>query len=76
MSVGGAWELTAQHLGVEEGVLYPTILSRGELNEAVAGIHTNFVFDEPLPFDGAYAGKINMGVGGINACVISRRWDT
>lgn len=76
MSVGGAWELTAQHLGVAEGVLYPTILSRGELNEAVAGIHTNFVFDEPLPFDGVYAGKINMGVGGINACVISRRWDT
>ena len=75
MSVGGAWELTAQHLGVEEGVLYPTILSRGELNEAVAGIHTNFVFDEPVPFDGVYAGKINMGVGGVNTCVISRRWD-
>jgi hypothetical protein len=76
MSVGGAWELTAQHLGAEEGILYPTILSRRELNEAIAAIHTNFVFDEPVPFKGSYLGKINMGVGGINACVISRRWDT
>ncbi|HEY3174705.1 MAG TPA: beta-ketoacyl synthase N-terminal-like domain-containing protein [Candidatus Polarisedimenticolia bacterium] len=75
MSVGGAWELTAQHLGAEEGVLYPTILSRGELNQAVAALHTDFVFDEPVPFTGTYLGKINMGVGGINACVISRRWE-
>ncbi len=74
MSVGGAWELTAQHLGAEEGVLYPTVLSRAELNEAVAAIHTNFVFDEAVPFSGAWLGKINMGVGGINACVISRKW--
>ena len=75
MSVGGAWELTAQHLGVDDGVLYPTVLSREELNEAVAGLHTNFVFDDAVPFQGVYAGKINMGVGGINACVISRRWN-
>jgi 3-oxoacyl-(acyl-carrier-protein) synthase len=75
MSVGGAWELTAQHLGAMEGVLYPTVLARGELNEAVAALHDNFVFDHEVPFDGTWFGKINMGVGGINACVISRRWD-
>jgi 3-oxoacyl-(acyl-carrier-protein) synthase len=75
MSVGGAWELTAQHLGAVEGVLYPTVLSRSELNESVAALHTNFVFDQPVAFSGSYLGKINMGVGGINACVISRRWE-
>jgi 3-oxoacyl-[acyl-carrier-protein] synthase II len=75
MSVGGAWELTAQHMGAAEGVLYPTILKREELNQTIAGLHGNFVFDEPVPFTGTYAGKINMGVGGVNACVISRRWE-
>ncbi len=74
MSVGGAWELTAQHLGAEEGVIYPTVLSRGELNDTIAALHRNFVFDEAVPFDGRWFGKINMGVGGINACVISRKW--
>ncbi len=74
MSVGGAWELMAQHLGAEDGVLYPTVLSERELNEEIGALHDRFVFDEPVPFKGCYAGKINMGVGGINACVISRRW--
>ncbi|MFQ5702093.1 MAG: beta-ketoacyl synthase N-terminal-like domain-containing protein [Acidobacteriota bacterium] len=75
MSVGGAWELTAQHMGAEEGVLFPTVLKREELNETIAKLHDNFVFDEPVACNGAYFGKINMGVGGINACVISKRWD-
>jgi len=75
MSVGGAWELTAQHLGALDGVLYPTVLKREELNESVAALHGNFVFDEAVPFAGRFLGKINMGVGGVNACVISRRWD-
>jgi hypothetical protein len=75
MSVGGAWELMAQHMGAEEGVLYPTVLRRDELNEGIADLHERFVFDEPVDFPGVYAGKINMGVGGINSCVISRRWE-
>jgi 3-oxoacyl-[acyl-carrier-protein] synthase II len=75
MSVGGAWELTAQHLGAAEGVIYPTVLAREELNASVGALHANFVFDEPVSFSGCYVGKINMGVGGVNACVISRRWD-
>ncbi|HKY31219.1 MAG TPA: beta-ketoacyl synthase N-terminal-like domain-containing protein [Candidatus Polarisedimenticolia bacterium] len=75
MSVGGAWELTAQHLGAAQGMLYPTVLRRDELNEAIAAVHRNFVFDRPVSIQGCYLGKINMGVGGINACVVSRRWD-
>jgi len=76
MSVGGAWELTAQHLGAEDKVLYPTVLSRPELNESIAELYRQFVFDEAVPFDGSCYGKINMGVGGINACVISRKWES
>ncbi|HET9482207.1 MAG TPA: beta-ketoacyl synthase N-terminal-like domain-containing protein [Candidatus Polarisedimenticolia bacterium] len=75
MSVGGAWELTAQHLGAVEGLIYPTILRREELNESIAQLGGRFVFDEPVALSGSYVGKINMGVGGINACVISRKWE-
>ena len=75
MSVGGAWELMAQHLGAEKGKLFPTVLARAELNRAIAELHDNFVFDEAVPLRGSWLGKINMGVGGVNACVISRRWD-
>ena len=32
------------------------------------------VADETRPIEGDVAGKINMGVGGINACTICRRW--
>ena len=32
------------------------------------------VQDEAHPTEGDVAGKINMGVGGINACAICRRW--
>jgi hypothetical protein len=62
-------------LGAEEGVLYPTVLSREELNQSIGGLHDCFVFDQPAVMNGRYAGKINMGVGGINACVISRTWE-
>lgn len=73
MSAGGGWELTAQYLGYERGRLYPTPLHRGELNREIAGLHGLYVFDEPCPAKGA-AGKLSMGIGGINACVISRPW--
>jgi len=74
MSVGGAWELTAQHLGAEEGVVYPTSLTREEINPAIAALHERFVLDQSVPYSGGLAGKINMGVGGINSCIISRPW--
>ena len=53
--------------------VYPTTLGRDELNEQIAGEHTAFLYTDAAPADGEYAGKLSMGVGGINACIISRR---
>jgi 3-oxoacyl-(acyl-carrier-protein) synthase len=72
MSACGGWELMAQYLGFTAGRLYPTTLSEQELNEQIAGLHPRFVFDESLPIPAGLAGKMSMGVGGINACVLSR----
>lgn len=73
MSAGGGWELTAQYLGYEAGHLFPTPLARTALNSAIAGMHEGFVFDELVPAPEGLSGKLSMGIGGINACVISRR---
>jgi len=75
MSVGGGWELTAQHLGAAEGVLYPTTLREEELNAEIKTLHSCYVFDRCVPLRGRYAGKINMGIGGINSVILSRRWE-
>lgn len=72
MSACGGWELMAQYLGFAAGRLYPTTLSEQELNEQIADLHPRFVFDESLPIPAGLAGKMSMGVGGINACVLSR----
>jgi 3-oxoacyl-(acyl-carrier-protein) synthase len=72
MSAGGGWELTAQYLGAEDGVIYPTALAPGELNQAIAGIHETFVGNVACPLPTGVAGKLSMGVGGVNACVLSR----
>ncbi|MEM7247638.1 MAG: beta-ketoacyl synthase N-terminal-like domain-containing protein [Acidobacteriota bacterium] len=72
MSAGGGWELTAQYLAHERGHVLPTALSKDELHEAIGGLHGNYVFDEPLPLPTGPEGKLSMGIGGINACVISR----
>jgi hypothetical protein len=74
MSVGGAWELTAQYLGYQEGMLFPTPLGCGELNPAIADLHERFVFETACAAPPGVAGKLSMGVGGVNACVISRPW--
>jgi 3-oxoacyl-[acyl-carrier-protein] synthase II len=74
MSAGGGWELTAQYLGYERGRLYPTPLHAGELNREIASRHELFVFDRPCAAPSGPAGKLSMGIGGINACVISRPW--
>ncbi len=76
MSAGGGWELTAQYLGYAGGRLFPTPLASGELNGAIASMHETFVFDEPLDAPGGLGGKLSMGIGGINACVISRPLET
>ena len=75
MAVGGGWELTAQHMGLSKGHLYPTMLTEGELHADVAIHNAKFVQTDGCKVDGGYSGKLSMGIGGINSCVISRRWE-
>lgn len=76
MSVGGGWELTAQHLGMAKGRLYPMALTEGDLHADVKVHGARFVQSGGREMkDGGYTGKLSMGVGGINSCVISRPWD-
>ncbi|WP_163995505.1 beta-ketoacyl synthase N-terminal-like domain-containing protein [Pyxidicoccus caerfyrddinensis] len=74
MSAGGGWELTAQYLGYGNGKVFPTPLKQAELNKQISRVHGRFVFDEAVATPAGCAGKLSMGVGGINACVISRPW--
>jgi 3-oxoacyl-[acyl-carrier-protein] synthase II len=75
MSVGGGWELTAQYLGMERGVLFPTPLTAAELNREIGSVHDRWVFNTACPAPRAPMGKLSMGVGGVNACVVSRPLD-
>lgn len=75
MSVGGGWELTAQHLGMAKGKLFPMPLTEGELHADVKVHSANFVDRNGREVARGYSGKLSMGVGGINSCVISRPWD-
>ena len=75
MSVGGGWELTAQHLGVARGKLFPMPLTEGELHADVKVHSARFVDNEGMAIGRGYSGKLSMGVGGINSCVISRPWE-
>jgi 3-oxoacyl-[acyl-carrier-protein] synthase II len=72
MSAGGGWELTAQYLGYASGHLFPTLLTEASLNPAIADIHGQFVFADSCVTAEGLAGKLSSGIGGINACVISR----
>jgi 3-oxoacyl-[acyl-carrier-protein] synthase II len=72
MGAGGGWELTAQYLGFARGVLFPTPLSAAELNAEIAGVHGAWVLEDGCEAPRAPMGKLSMGVGGINACVVSR----
>lgn len=75
MAASGGWELTAQYLAYERGHLFPTPLAEAELNPEISRLHKKFVFDSSCEAPGSPAGKLSMGVGGVNACVISRPWD-
>jgi len=75
MSVCGGWELTAQHLGLSEGTIFPIDLNEEEIHESIQLYKDTLITRDGGTFEGQYAGKINMGVGGINACVISKKWD-
>jgi 3-oxoacyl-[acyl-carrier-protein] synthase II len=72
MSAGGGWELTAQYLGAERGIIFSTPLTRDDLNSEIAQIHSAFVYDSSCPLPDGVVGKLSMGVGGVNAAVISR----
>jgi 3-oxoacyl-(acyl-carrier-protein) synthase len=74
MSAGGGWELTAQYLSHQRGKLFPTPLAEKDLNSKIGDLHQRIVFDSPRPFPPKLGGKLSMGIGGINACVISRPW--
>lgn len=74
MAACGGWELTAQYLGYERGEVFPTPLRAADLNEQIAGVHSRFAFDTSCPAPRGLAGKLSMGIGGINACVVSRPW--
>jgi 3-oxoacyl-(acyl-carrier-protein) synthase len=74
MSVCGGWELTAQHIGFAKGKLLPINLETSEVHDQFRPYHRCLVRDEAVTMEGDIAGKINMGVGGINACVICRKW--
>jgi 3-oxoacyl-(acyl-carrier-protein) synthase len=72
MSAGGGWELTAQYMGYEAGHLFPTPVKPEELNPMIAKLHQRFVFNTACELPRGVSGKLSMGIGGINACVISR----
>jgi 3-oxoacyl-(acyl-carrier-protein) synthase len=75
MSVCGGWELTAQHLGFARGILHPVNLEEGEIHPTIRPHRESLVEHEKAELEGQVAGKLNMGVGGVNACVISRVWE-
>ncbi len=74
MGVGGGWELTAQYLGYERGVLFPTPLAPDEVHASIDELKQKLVFNRAVEFPERPVGKLSTGVGGINACVISRPW--
>jgi 3-oxoacyl-[acyl-carrier-protein] synthase II len=76
MSVGGGWELTAQHIGMARGKLFPMPLTEGELHADVKVHNASFVDRNGRDVAPGYSGKLSMGVGGINSCVISRPWNS
>jgi 3-oxoacyl-(acyl-carrier-protein) synthase len=77
MSVCGGWELTAQHMGFAQGILHPIDLAEEEIHPQILEHRDSLVVQEDgTELDGGrVAGKLNMGVGGVNACVISRLWE-
>lgn len=72
MGVGGGWELTAQYLGMTRGRLFPVGLDAEALHPAIKALGQRLVLEQTVDVPQAPVGKLSMGVGGVNACVISR----
>ena len=51
-----------------------SLVPSSELGFPLPEIHDAYVFDESCPASRGVAGKLSMGIGGINACVLSRPW--
>ena len=49
-------------------------LTEGELHADVKVHEPRFVDENGCEISHGYSGKLSMGVGGINSCVISRPW--
>jgi 3-oxoacyl-(acyl-carrier-protein) synthase len=75
MGVGGGWELTAQYMGMARGKLYATTLQKSDLHPSISALEQEMVLDKPVPVSAGPVGKLSMGVGGINACVVSRPFE-
>jgi hypothetical protein len=54
---------------------FPVPLTEGELHADVKVHSARFVQTDGCEVARGYSGKLSMGVGGINSCVISRPWD-
>jgi len=50
-------------------------VSEDELHPLVQPHVKRLVRDQPVRIEGRVTGKISMGVGGVNSCVICRRWE-
>ncbi len=72
MGAGGGWELTAQYLGHARGAYFPTTIGADEVHPEIRRVHERFVLREPCAVESGVVGKLSMGVGGVNACIISR----
>ena len=53
----------------------PARLLRSPVAEIKSYDGVKFVSEDGCAVGAGYSGKLSMGVGGINSCVISRRWD-
>jgi len=60
---------------MSKGRLFPMTLTEGELHADVQVQQAKFVQAQGCAVESGYSGKLSMGVGGINSCVISRPWD-
>ena len=75
MAASGGWELTAQYLGLAKGKLDPTPLTAATINPEIEEAPYEYVYDKAQKAPPGLAGKLSMGIGGVNACVVSRPWD-
>ncbi|HWB74361.1 MAG TPA: beta-ketoacyl synthase N-terminal-like domain-containing protein [Nannocystaceae bacterium] len=75
MGAGGGWELTAQYLGHAAGSYFATRIGWDTVHPAIRELHDRFTLTERTPVESSLVGKLSMGVGGVNACVISKAFE-